>query len=117
MLLPGSSDYKWQLSSDLEDPNGTDDLNSTNSHKSELVIAYNNKAEKNTLHPKIFYALYIEPNNNNNGHLIYDLSTYKILVTMNYQSVPVPEDLIEAMYKTNSSNNRICVDHLILNNL
>ena len=30
---------------------------------------------------------------------------------MNYQSVPIPEDLIELMKKTDSSNNKICVDH------
>ena len=67
--------YELQLYSDLEDLNGTDDWNSTNSHKSELVIAYNNKVGNNTLHSKMFYALYIKPNNDNNGHLIYDLST------------------------------------------
>ena len=72
------------MSSDLEDPNGADDWKSTNSHKGELVIAYNNKVRNNTLHPKVFYELYIEPNGNNNNHLIYDLSRNKIEVTMNY---------------------------------
>ena len=38
--------YKLQLCSDLEDPNRTNDWNSTNSHKIELVIAYNNNAGK-----------------------------------------------------------------------
>ena len=65
---------KLQLNYDLEDLYGTNDWNSTNSHKSELIIAYNNKAKNNTLHPKVFYALYIELNDDNNGHLIYDLS-------------------------------------------
>ena len=68
-----------QLNYDLEDPYGTDDWKSTNSHKSELIIAYNNKAN-NTLHSKVFYALYIEPNGDNNGHLIYDPSRDKIVV-------------------------------------
>ena len=40
------ANYKLQLNSDLEDPNGTDDWKSTNSHKSELIIACNNKARK-----------------------------------------------------------------------
>ena len=68
------ANYKLQLSSDLEDPNGADKWKSTNSHKDELVIAYNNKAGYNKLHPKVFYALYIKPNDDNNGHLIYNLS-------------------------------------------
>ena len=40
-----------------------------------------------------------------------DLSMDKIIVTMNYQSVPVPEDLIEPMNITESSNNKNQVDH------
>ena len=40
--------------------------------KNELIIAYNNNARNNTIHPKVFYVLYIKPNNDNNGHLIYD---------------------------------------------
>ena len=105
------ANYKQQLSSNLEDPNGTDDWKSTNSHKCELVIAYDNKTGNNTLHPKVFYALYIKPNGDNNSHLIYGLSRDKIIVTMNYQSVPVPGDLIELMSKTDASNNKIRVDH------
>ena len=76
--------YKLQLNSDLEDSNGTDYWKSTNRDKNELIIAYDNKARNNTLHPKVFYALYINPNGDNNGHLIYDLSRDKIVVTMNY---------------------------------
>ena len=99
------------MNSDLEDPNGTNDWKSTNSHKSELIIAYNNKARNNTLYPKVFYALYIKPNGHYSGHLIYDLSRDKIVVIMNYQPVPIPEDLIEPMNRTKSSNNKIQVDH------
>ena len=55
------ADNELQLSSNLEDPNEADDWKSTNSHKGKLVIAYNTKAENNTLHQKVFYALYIDP--------------------------------------------------------
>ena len=72
------------MSSDLEDPNEADDWKSTNSHKGELVIAYDNKSGNNTLHLKVFYALYIEPNGNGSGHLIYKLSMDQILVIMKY---------------------------------
>ena len=59
----------------------------------------------------MFYAFYIKPNDYNNDHLIYNLSTDKIVVTMKYQSVPVPRDLIELMNKIDSSKNKIRVDH------
>ena len=58
-----------------------------------------------------FYAFYIKPNDDSNGHLIYKLSMDQILVTMKYQSIPVPEDLIEAISETDSSDNKIQVNH------
>ena len=97
------ANYKLQLNYDLEDPYGTNDWKITNSHKNELIIHYNNKDRKNTLHPKVFHALYIKPNCNNNGCLIYDLSRDKIVVTTNYQSVPVPVDLFAPTNRTESS--------------
>ena len=106
------ADSKLQLNYDLEEWYKTDDWKSTNSHKDKLVIAYDNKVGNRTLHPRVFYALYIRPNNIRHGHLIYRLSTYQILVTKEYQSVPVSDDLIEATKKTNSYDNRIKVMHL-----
>ena len=102
--------YELRLNYDLQDLNKTDDWKSTNSHKSELIIAYYNRARNNTLHQKLFYVLYIKPNGDNNGHLIYDLSRDKIVVTTNYKSVPVPVDLFEPMNRIESSNNKIQVD-------
>ena len=99
------------MSSDLEDLNEADDWKSTNSHKGELIIAYNNKARNNILRPGVFYVFYIEPNDDSNSHLIYKLSTDQILVTMKYQSVPVHEDLIKTMNKIDSSDNKIQIDH------
>ena len=103
---------KLQLNYNLEDLYRTDNWKSTNNHKGELVIAYDNKIGNKTLSPKIFYALYSKPNDIGNGHLIYRLSTDQILVTEEYQSVHVPEDLIEAISKTNSSDNKIQVIHI-----
>ena len=56
-------------------------------------MAYNNNAGSNTLYPRTFYALYIGPNDNDIGHLIFKLSTQQLLTTMRYQSVPVSENL------------------------
>ena len=85
-----------QLNYDLEGPHRTDEWKSTNNHKGELVIAYNNKGGNKTLRLRVFYALNSMPNNIGNRHLICRLSTDQILVTNKYQSVHMPEDLIEA---------------------
>ena len=100
-----------QLSSDLENQNEAVDWKSTNSHKGEQVITYNNKVGNRKPRPRVFYALYIKPNDNGNGHLIYTLSTDQILVTKEYQCVHVPEDLVEAISETNSSDNKIQAIH------
>ena len=55
--------------------------------------------------------MYVRPNDDDNGHLIYRLSTDHILVTKEYQSVPVPEDLIKAISETDSYDNKIQVNH------
>lgn len=100
-----------QLNYDLEDLYRTNNWKSTNSHKGELVIAYDNKVGNKTLHPMVFYALYIRPNDIGNGHLIYRLSIDQILVTKEYRSVHVSEDLIEAISEVNSSDNNIQAIH------
>ena len=105
------ADNELQLSSDLEDQDEGVNWNSTNSHKGELVIAYDSKVVNKTLRPRIFYALYIRPNDDGSGHLIYRLSTDQILVTKDCQSVPVPEDLIEAISKTDSYENKFQVNN------
>ena len=66
-------DSKLQLNYNLEELYRTNDWKSTNSHKGELVIAYNNKVGYKTLHPTVFYALYIRPNDVDNRHLIYNI--------------------------------------------
>ena len=105
------ADNKLQLSSNLEDPNEADDWKSTNNQKGELVIAYNTKAGNNTLRPRVFYTLYIKPNDDGNGHLIYKLSKDQILVTTKYPLVPVPGDLIKMMNRQDSPDNKIQINH------
>ena len=51
--------------------------------------------------------MYIRPNDDGNRHLIYKLSTDQILVTKEYPSVPIPEDLIEVISETDSSDNKV----------
>ena len=90
------ADNKLQLSSDLEDL----DWNSIDSHEGELITVYNNTVGNKTLRPRVFYALYVKPNEDNNGHLIYRLSTDQIVVTKDYRTVLVVEDLVDTTSKT-----------------
>ena len=101
-----------QLNYDIEESYRTDDWKSTDSHNGELVIAYDDKIGNKTLHPRVFYTLYIRPNDIGIGHLIYKFSTDQILITKDYQPVPVSNDLIKAMDKTNPCHNKIQVMHL-----
>ena len=68
-------DNELQLNSHLEDSNETNDWKTTNNHEGELVMAYNINAGNNALRLRTFYVLYIGPNDDSNGHLIYKLST------------------------------------------
>ena len=63
-------------------------------------MAYDTNTGSNTLYPRTFYALYIGPNNNGIGHLIFKLSMKQILTTIKYQPVSMPENLFEAIDET-----------------
>ena len=65
------------------------------------------------MHPRTLYTLYtlyIEPNNNDIGHLMFKLSTKQILTTMKYQPVPVPENLFNTINETNSFTTKIQIN-------
>ena len=71
------------MSSDLEDQNEADDWKSTNSHEGELVIAFGTNSGNNALRPRIFYALYIGPNNDGNKlNLKVMFIRFRILTTV-----------------------------------
>ena len=70
-------------------------------------MAYDNNVRSNKLYPRILYALYIGPNNNGTGHLIFKLSTKQILTTMKYKPVPIPEDLIKTINEPDSFTTKI----------
>ena len=99
------------MSFNLESPNETNNWKTTSNHESKLVIAYHNNAGNITLRPRTLYTLHIEPNDNGNGYLIFKLSMNQILVTMKYQPIRVPKDLIKAINKTDSPNNKIQANH------
>ena len=96
------ADHKLQLSSYLEDLN----WNNTDSHEGELIIAYNNEVGTKTLRPRAFYTLYVKQNEEGNKHLIYRLSIDQIVVTKDYQTVPVPEDLVDTICESDLYENK-----------
>ena len=73
-----------KLPSSLEDLNDGNDWKTTNSHEGKLVMVYNYYNGNKTLHPRTFYALYIDSNDKGDGHLIVKLSTKQRLATMKY---------------------------------
>ena len=74
-------------------------------------MTYNSNTVSNTLYPRPLYALYIGPNNNETGHLIFKLSTIQKLTTMKYQTVPVPENLFETINETDLFTIKIQINH------
>ena len=56
-------------------------------------------------------VLYIGPNDNGIGHLIFKLSTKQILTTMKYQLVPTPENLLKTINEMNSCTTKIQFNH------
>ena len=87
------------MSSNLEDPHKFNDWKTTNSYQGKLIMVYNNNNESNTVSPRIYYTLNIGPHDNGNSHIIFKLSTKQILVTMKYQPIHAPEDLIKNQWK------------------
>ena len=62
-------------------------------------MVYDVNANSKILYPRIFYALYIGPNDSGTGHLIFKLSTKQLLTTSKYKPVSMPEDLFKATNK------------------
>ena len=71
------------------------------------MLSQDNNARSNTVYPGTFYALYIGPNGNGIGHLLFKVSTKHTLVIMKYKSVPVPEDLIGIINEMDISTTNI----------
>ena len=67
-----------------------------------IGVAYDSKVGNKIFNPRAFYALYVKTNENGNRHLIYKPSTGQIVVTKDYRTVPVPEDLVDTTSDTDS---------------
>ena len=59
-------------------------------------MTYDVTANNKTGHPKAFYALYIGPSNNSTSHIVFKLSTKKVVTTTKFilKSKSMAEDII-----------------------
>ena len=76
----------------------------------ELVVAYIVIASNKTAHPRIFFALYIGPNNSGTGHIVFKLLTNQLVTAPNFKPKPMAEDIVEVvneMDKQEQMQNRI----------
>ena len=56
----------------------------------ELLLSYDVKSNNKTSKPRVFYALYIRPNDGGTGHSVFKLSTKAMIVTPRYKPIPIP---------------------------
>ena len=51
-------------------------------------------------------------NDEDNGHFIYRLSMDQIVVTKDYKTVPLPEDIVDTICKSDPYKNKSQVNHI-----
>ena len=59
----------------------------------ELIMAYNVKARNKTTHPREFFALYIGPNDSGTGHIVFKLSTKRLVTTLRCKPWPMADNI------------------------
>ena len=65
----------------------------------ELMMVYNVIASNKTTHPRAFSALYIVPNDSGTGHIVFKLSTKRLITTLKCKPKPTAEDIVEVVNK------------------
>ena len=59
----------------------------------ELVMVYNMTANNKTAGPRVCFILYIQPSNISTSHIIFKLSTKKLVTTPKCKLKPMVEDI------------------------
>ena len=72
---------------------------------------YNNNSSNKTLYSRTFYVLYIGPNDSSASHLVFKLSTKQLLTTSQCKPVPMPKEIIQAVYEMGTITNKIHLYH------
>ena len=63
----------------------------------ELVLAYDVQWNNKTSTLRVFFALYIGPNDGGTGHSVFKLSTKSMIVTTRCKPIPMPGNVIEVV--------------------
>ena len=63
----------------------------------ELVIAYGVASSNKTTDARAFFALYIRPNDSSTGHMVFKLSTKRLVTTPKCKPKPMAEDVVEVV--------------------
>ena len=63
----------------------------------ELVLAYDVQSNNRTSQPRVFYALYIGPNDGGIGHSVFKLSTKKLILTPRYKPILMPDNVTKVI--------------------
>ena len=61
----------------------------------ELVLAQDVTSNNKTSKPRVFYALYIGPNDGGTGHSVFKLGTKSMIVTPRCKPIPMPNNVIQ----------------------
>ena len=63
----------------------------------ELVITYNVTSSNKTSDPRVFFALYIGPNDSGTSHTLFMLATKRLVTTLKCEPKPMVEDIVEVV--------------------
>ena len=63
----------------------------------KLVMAYDVTASNKITHPRAFFALYIRPNDSSTGHILFKLTTTRLVTTPKCKPKPMAEDIVEVV--------------------
>ena len=74
-------------------------------------MTYDVNASNKTSQARTFYTSYIRPTDSSTGHSVFNLSTKQLLTTPQCQSVPMPDDIIQAVNEIGTITNKIQLDH------
>ena len=63
----------------------------------ELVMVYNVTSSNKTTDPRAFFALYIRPNDNGTGLIVFKLATKRQVTTPKCKAKPMAKDVVEVV--------------------
>lgn len=61
----------------------------------EVELAYDTSSSNDTEHPRAYFALYVEPNDNGTGHKVFKLQTKRVVTTQKCIAKTITDDDID----------------------